>query len=211
MANALTETILGRLRNPILDLAAASGKMPFARLSQPDVAPTPEEMAAAKWTNVSPSLLPQVAPQAAPQVAQASTPASSPSLLPQAAPQVAPQATAVAQPQSSKFDDFLSSLSQRLGDSGTNPLFQVGMGLLASGYDPNVNPYTTITSNLKSLAAQRIADKDALNRSADAEREKIKFDRELSRAKEDEKFGKEYAKKYLEMSAQAQNQAKLIR
>jgi hypothetical protein len=39
--------------------------------------------------------------------------------------------------------DFLGSLQDKLGDSATNPLFQVAMGLLASGHDGS-NPWTTM-------------------------------------------------------------------
>jgi len=55
---------------------------------------------------------------------------------------------------SSFFDDSLSmvkggigDLQEKLGESSTNPMFQLGMGLLSSGYDGS-NPYKNILAGL---------------------------------------------------------------
>lgn len=56
--------------------------------------------------------------------------------------------------------DFMGTLQDKLGDSSTNPLFQVGMGLLASGYDGS-NPYAHMTRGLGAIPGQQIAAQNA--------------------------------------------------
>jgi hypothetical protein len=50
----------------------------------------------------------------------------------------------------------LGDLQDRLGDSPTNPLFQVAMGLLSSGYDGS-NPYATMNKGLGAIPGLQIA------------------------------------------------------
>lgn len=51
---------------------------------------------------------------------------------------------------------FLNRLESTLQNSNTNPLLQIGLGLLASGYD-GTNPYTMIQKGLGGIQNQQIA------------------------------------------------------
>lgn len=76
-----------------------------------------------------------------------------------------------------QFVQGLGTFQDKLGDATTNPLFQVGMGLLASGYDKKVNPYLQVGQNLGALNKQQIAnqgsDQDAAKLAAEAETNRI--------------------------------------
>jgi hypothetical protein len=70
----------------------------------------------------------------------------------------------------------IGQLQDKLGESSTNPLFQTGMGLLASGYDGS-NPYSNILTGLggvqpammqQTMADYGIADKDREKKLAEA-------------------------------------------
>jgi len=67
----------------------------------------------------------------------------------------------------------LGSIQDRLGDAGENPLFQVGMGLLASGYDPKVNPYLAIQKGLGGVQAGQIAGATADRTAKEAEQQQL--------------------------------------
>src|SRR5882672_6070547 len=47
--------------------------------------------------------------------------------------------------------DAVNPLQTRLKDAATNPLLQMGLGLLASGYDRNVNPYLAMQRGLGAI------------------------------------------------------------
>lgn len=55
-----------------------------------------------------------------------------------------------------EFGGALGGLQDKLGNTATNPLFQTGMGLLASGYDGS-NPYAMIARNLSAIPGHQIA------------------------------------------------------
>lgn len=64
----------------------------------------------------------------------------------------------------SLFDGMQSGIDyvqDWLGESGTNPLFQTGMGLLASGYDSRINPYVAVANNLANVQPNMIAGQTA--------------------------------------------------
>ncbi len=54
----------------------------------------------------------------------------------------------------------IGTLQDKLGDAAGNPLFQVGMGLLASGYDGS-NPWTNIQKSLGGIQPYQIAGMEA--------------------------------------------------
>lgn len=54
------------------------------------------------------------------------------------------------------FGGALGDLQDKLGDSATNPMFQVGMGLLSSGYDGS-NPWTQMNKGLSAVPGHQLA------------------------------------------------------
>lgn len=74
--------------------------------------------------------------------------------------------------------DFLGNLQDKLGDSATNPLFQVAMGLLASGYDGS-NPYTTMNKGLQGVPQVQLAQQAGQTAESAAGRAAAKAEKEL--------------------------------
>lgn len=64
----------------------------------------------------------------------------------------------------------IGDLQDKLGDAPGNPLFQTGMGLLASGYDGS-NPYSNILKGLGGVQPHQIAGQEADTKSADRAKE----------------------------------------
>lgn len=59
-----------------------------------------------------------------------------------------------------KVQGYAGIMKDKLGDAATNPLFQVGLGLLSSGYDGS-NPWTQILKNVNGIQAAQIAGQGA--------------------------------------------------
>jgi hypothetical protein len=70
----------------------------------------------------------------------------------------------------------IGQLQDKLGDASTNPLFQVGMSFLGSGYDGS-NPYTAIQKSLGGIQPQQIAgakaDQEAADKAKEAQLEQL--------------------------------------
>jgi hypothetical protein len=76
----------------------------------------------------------------------------------------------------------------QLNHLGQNPLFNMGMGLLASSYDPSVNPYTVALQGLHTARATE-ADDDRLQRAADQRAAIAQYFTELQDATEKKEAG----------------------
>ncbi len=67
----------------------------------------------------------------------------------------------------------IETVQQKFKETPTNPMFQAGMGLLASGYDGS-NPYTNVASNLRGIQPHEIALRSMGIKEAEEGREKKK-------------------------------------
>ncbi|MEJ2116430.1 MAG: hypothetical protein P8Y36_00435 [Alphaproteobacteria bacterium] len=128
-----------------------------------------------------------------PEKTPSTTPAAMTSAPPAAPPRSpAPVETAQANaPQSGPLGKLfpaangpMASIRNTLRNSATDPLFQTGLGLLASGYDSRVNPYTAIGKNLAGINPALLAQQNMNMKQAkqSAEMKKLESEKELAAA-----------------------------